>query len=466
MSDILVRLSADKMMVYLTGPPILEDPEPFFVELIAALEELGLPALPEREELEIRVHGTAIDGQQFLDAVLFTGQPPVPSVDGKLEWSRDFFASGFEVDEDSGSVDYRVRQENLSVTELELLVTVSPPVEGTPGQDLFGQTIKVDKPKKASIRTGPNILKQTNDDGVDGYFAAISGRLRWVDGTLSVDPLFVVNGDVGLETGNIKHPGMIEITGDVRAGASVEAEGDILVKGVVEPANLVAGGSLIVNGGILGDTEHGIEVGGGIQAKYLMEARVRAVEDVEIAKEITNSWVRTLGSVQVKNGRVVGSDVMARGDIEVGLAGCDGAVSTVLTSGVDYRLEEDLIQKELVIKQRKGQIKRIQEAVLRAMEAGSSLTDRERRAAGELLEIGVQIKAAMDQLRSQCRNIVERVDGDDYRFQRSFIEVGKRCFPDTELRISNLRKRITRLIEIARRFVISGNEIVVSEVDS
>ncbi|MFH1845686.1 MAG: FapA family protein [bacterium] len=465
MADIVVRLSSDKLMVYMSGPPLPEDSEPFYTELDTALEELGLPALPGREELEIRVHDAAIDDVPFLDAVILTGQPPVPSVDGTLEWTRDFFASGFKVDEDKGTVDYRTRQEDLSVEEKELLVRVFSPVEGQPGQDLLGQTIKVGKPKKAGLRTGPNILKQTSDDGVDDYFAAISGRLRWVDGTLSVDPLFVVNGDVGLETGNIKHPGMIEITGDVRAGARVEAEGDILVKGVVEPADIVAGGSLLVNGGILGDEEHGIEVGGGVQAKYLMDARVRAVEDVEIAKEITKSWVRTLGSVRVKNGRIVSSDVMARGDIEVGLAGGDGAVSTVLTSGVDYRMEEDLIRKEQEATQRKGQIKRIQKAVLRAMETGGSLTDRERRAACELLEAGVQIKAALDQLRIQCQHIVERVAGDNYRFQRSFIEVGKRCYPDTELRISNLRKRITRLIEIARRFVIRGNEIVVSGMD-
>ena len=53
--------------------------------------------------------------------------------------------------EATGAVDFRARQEDLAVTENELLVTVHPPAEGEPGQDLFGRAL-LDRDRSAVRR--------------------------------------------------------------------------------------------------------------------------------------------------------------------------------------------------------------------------------------------------------------------------------------------------------------------------
>lgn len=51
---------------------------------------------------------------------------------------------------------------------------------------------------------------------------------------------------VDLPTGNIDSPGSVHIQGNVSNGFTVKTERDIAVKGVVENAALIAGGSIVL----------------------------------------------------------------------------------------------------------------------------------------------------------------------------------------------------------------------------
>ena len=62
-----------------------------------------------------------------------------------------FFSRGFEVDPETGALDYRQRTGRSTVEKGELLATIVLGVAGTNGKDVFGEKIVVGKPKSAKL---------------------------------------------------------------------------------------------------------------------------------------------------------------------------------------------------------------------------------------------------------------------------------------------------------------------------
>lgn len=145
--------------------------------------------------------------------------------------------------------------------------------------------------------------------------------MRFTDGTLSVDEVYQVTGHVGMASGNIHHPGSVTVTGDVLAGSVIDAEGDVVIGGVIEEALITCGGNLTVGGGILGGEHQIIRAGGNIEAKFINESDVAAGGDIVVAKQISHSRVRSLGSVKVPKGRIAGGTTIALLGIRMGTAG-------------------------------------------------------------------------------------------------------------------------------------------------
>lgn len=128
----------------------------------------------------------------------------------------------------------------LSVTIDEVLAVKQLPVAGYPGVDVTGETVPPREPKDEPILIKGGV-RLINDGTV--AVATISGK-PVLEGSfhkyLSVDPVYVVNGDVGINTGNIKFIGNILITGSVLDGFSVDAGGSIEVWGDAMHAALYA----------------------------------------------------------------------------------------------------------------------------------------------------------------------------------------------------------------------------------
>ena len=335
-----LRPDSERMILLLDAPAPGPDQEQFLDSLQSAINHLEIADPPPREELSrIIAAAEPVDGR-LVDVELIRGIPPVMPQDGRIDWTRDFFATGFMVDDATDRADYRQRKDNLSVAVDDLLAHLYPPIPGEPGRDVFGNKIPVRRPHKSRLRKGPNVRIEEDPDGVVRLYSEMEGRLRFADGQLAVDEVYSIRGSVGMQTGNVRHPGAVEIDGDIRAGARVDAKGDVIVRGMVEPACVVSGGSLVVQGGIVGGKDMSIVVDGGVRARYILEADITAGGDVEAEREINHSRIRARGQVLVPKGRMVGGEVSALGGIVVQDAGADGLGRTLLICGLDYRLEE------------------------------------------------------------------------------------------------------------------------------
>lgn len=431
-----IDLHADpeRMRLLLDSPVPPPDPERYFDSLQAAVNHLEPADPPDREELERLVAAAEpVDGR-LVDVVLAEGKPPVQPRDGRIDWTEDFFATGFMVDRETGRADYRERSATLSVGAGKLLARLFPPVAGEPGRDVFGDKIPVRRPHRARLRKGPNVRLEEDADGVVSLFAEIDGRIRFADGLLAVDEVYSISGSVGLQTGNVSHPGAVEISGDVRAGAKIEAKGDILVKGMVEPSDITAGGSLIVQGGLVGGRESRIEVDGGVKARYILEAEITAGGDVEAEREINHSRIRARGQVLVPQGRIAGGEVSALGGIVVGDAGAEGLGSTLLVCGVDFRLE--------ALRSASGKrVRKLEQKRQKLVASGRQIMS--------IKKLSPMQKETLEKMRGQIREIDEEIRSEELMIEeavfhsqqmaRPGMRIGGLLFPETIIQLRDSR---------------------------
>jgi len=331
-----LHVTRDRMAVLLNSPNIPSDFDEFIDwvrEELAAREVM--PHLLEK--IPDRIREAVAEDDAFHGVAIVEGTPPGPPIDGYIEWAKDFFKAGFVVDEQTGALNYRKPAAERNVVCDQLLATVHPAQPGEDGIDVFGNRVPGKKGRSMRLRAGRNVRQED-----DCYYAARGGRIQWDRKTVSIDEVLVIRGDVGLKSGDIDHLGTVEVEGDIGPESVVRATGDIEVEGIVEQADVEAGGNLVIQGGIMGRGKDKILVEGRIQAKFILDAEVEAGQDILINREIVQSIVKCMGSISIPNGRIVGGETVTRAGVVVGQVGSEALVPTVLTAGRDFRLDDKL----------------------------------------------------------------------------------------------------------------------------
>lgn len=352
-----LHISKDRVSILLDTPdPHLETNE-LIHRIITDFKTLEIPEYPDSEILNSILTTSCKPGGHLFEHTILMGQVVTPSINGYLEWTRDFFAEGWEIDEKTGAIDFWAKCESRAVKEGELLVSLHHPVDGVPGLNVFGNEIPTSKPTKVKLRSGKNVIT-SEENGLVSYTATCNGRVRYGDGIVAVDDVYNIKGDVNLSTGNIVHTGAVMIQGDIGIGARLEVDGDIIVKGMLEPCNINCGGSLTVAGGIVGDEDHRIEIAGDLVARYITEAEIEVHGNILVGNEISHSRISALGKIQVPSGRIAGGNTCALKGIRLSEAGASGSAVTHLTAGIDFTLKAKMfLLNEKVIKLEEAQEK-------------------------------------------------------------------------------------------------------------
>jgi len=199
-----------------------------------------------------------------------------------------------------------------SVCKGQLIAEIVKPSLGEPGIDIFGRVIPAKSGKPAKIKPGKNVMLHDYK-----IYATLDGQLSIATDSINVFPVFEVNGDLNLKTGNIDFIGNVLIRGNVPSGYTVKAGGDIHVMGLVEGANLIAGGSVHISGGIAGGMRGSVEAGIDIYSNYLNQAICNAGRNVLIDRMILHSKVTSGGKIIVHNGHIMGGEIRAARSVEV-----------------------------------------------------------------------------------------------------------------------------------------------------
>jgi len=425
-----LRVTDDGIAVLLDCTVSNEELEGLLAGIESELSELGVVDTPSSEQLEEQLRRAADGGAPIVNEVLVKGQLPAPPKDGVLEWTEDFFRSDFAVDEKTGAVDYRQKAAHMAVEEGQLLARLIRPEEGRPGRNVFGESIPAESPKQPRVSTGPNVRMEEKEDALH-YYATANGRIRWAMETLAVDDVYTIKGDVCLETGHIDHPGTVVVRGDVLTGFKVRAEGNIEIMGIVEPADIEAGGDLTVHGGITGTEDHSIKAAGNSHAKYILDANVEAGEDIVVENEIIHSKLKALGAVIMPGGRLIGGEVSALRGIVVRQAGSDAHVPTLLVTAEDHSLAEKLRSKKEEVASLSETLKKIHEKVDPLTSHEDKLSPKQREIVSALLSKASEMEKAIKRLHTE----MDDLKAESKKRGRSKISVKDKMYPETTLRI-------------------------------
>ncbi|MBQ9486946.1 MAG: DUF342 domain-containing protein, partial [Selenomonadaceae bacterium] len=173
------------------------------------------------------------------------GLAPVAGNNAYIDRKFDLSSKGRPVIDEYDRVDYKNMNLFVLVKANETLAIRIPQTKGTPGKNIYGETVPAQNGRPIPMPAGKN----TTVIGENQLVAAINGQIVDTGNKISVDPRLEITSSVGVATGNIDFDGTVTISGDVQQGFSVKATGDIEIKGSVNGAEVV-GRNVVVGGGL------------------------------------------------------------------------------------------------------------------------------------------------------------------------------------------------------------------------
>jgi uncharacterized protein (DUF342 family) len=248
--------------------------------------------------------------------------------------------------DDKDRVDYRELDLFEAVKAGQLLVSRSLASPGVPGRNIGGKEIKQRPGKEARMPKGKNVaLDQEN------IFmrAAIDGMVDYVNGNINVSDVYVINGDVDMGVGNINFDGSIVVKGNVIAGMSLNAANNISIGGVVEGAEIIAGGDVELKRGIKG-LKGKVTAGGSVISTYVERSTIMAGGDIT-ADSIVNATIEAGGTLYAKgkSGNIYGGSARAGKEVIANIIGSPMETKTEVSVGVLPRTlaRQSFLQKEI-----------------------------------------------------------------------------------------------------------------------
>ncbi len=426
-----VRVSGDGMQaIFRFYPPTAGGTKVDLNEIKGDLKANGIKA-----EVDEEAFNQFLSDKQYCKSyVLAKGKEPEEGTDGEIKYLFNTDPSMKPTVNEDGSVDFFHLNTVTVCGKDQVVAELVPAVPGEAGYDVYGASIQPRQVKDVHFSHGPNL--HVSEDGkqlisdIDGHISIIQAKI-FVSGVLELD-------NVDTSTGNIEdYQGNLLIKGNITAGFTVKATGDIEIKGVVEGAYVEAGGQITVVRGVNGMEKGVLKAGKNVVVKYIENATVIAGENVT-TECIINSKVTAGNGIYVdgKKGFISGGNVRARYQVEAKIIGSDMGGDTVLEVGIDPAIKERLAllkgENDDLIKN----VKKIQPVLLamqQKIKKGDKLSPEQIQQVKMLSEqlIGCQKKYGENQ--KEIDSLLEDMEGAD----DAVIAVKDVAFAGTRLTISD-----------------------------
>ena len=293
-----------------------------------------------------------------------------------------------------GTVDYRSMSLVQNVEEGQLLAVYHPAIQGTAGRDVTGAIEKANTYKELRPLTGKGI---SNEEDPNKYYAAKSGKIEYDgDNKLSVVEVYEVQG--GCDYANnalVDFNGDVIIHGNVEAGVTIHAGKSLTVDGVVESANITAGGTVCLKRGMQGAGKGAIVAGGDIFTEFIEYANVSAGGSVQ-SNVILNSKVTAGDQITLtgKKGLIAGGYVHAMMGVSCQNAGNMSEIKT----GIHVGVMPEIMEKRIEMNEQYNKLNQELDEVA----AGMAKILRVRQQTGELNE---QLQAHLNDLKVRKNQI-------------------------------------------------------------
>jgi predicted RNA-binding protein Jag len=219
-----------------------------------------------------------------------TGVSPKPGKNGWIELTVDLNLHEGPKEREDGRVDFREIKHIPTVERGKVIGIIHPPIPGEIGYTVTNEPLPAPQTFPITINTGKGI--QVIEDKI---VATESGRpkveKRGQLVKISIMPKLTHQGDVNIESGNIRFMGDVEVKGEVGENMVVEAEGDITIHKSVNMATITTSGAIVTYGNIVGS-----EISAGknnmlvVELGHLLGIMHQQTEKmIEVIKQLTRS---------------------------------------------------------------------------------------------------------------------------------------------------------------------------------
>lgn len=254
-----------------------------------------------------------------------------------------------------GTIDLSRRCAVVMVTAGDLIAEKTTATKGIVGFDIFGEMIDTEDGVDPVIPFDDEIRSE-QQDGQIFYYAKKDGNVRFSLGKLTIADVYVVDGNVDANSGNIDRQEDLLIKGSVMSGFTVRSKGNIDIAGsVYNGAKALAGNDVTVGEGVIG-VETRVVALGNLKVVFVQDAEVIVKGDTIVLGYIYNSVVRSNGTITVlsdpqhgrRSGRIIGGLTCSSKAIVASKAGHPSRSDTVLAilpdpehSGQMKKIEEE-----------------------------------------------------------------------------------------------------------------------------
>jgi len=361
--EIQVSLTEDRMQAYLTllpsegsGQPL--DPE----EVRRVIDEAGVVEGLQTAQIDQALE-KAKGGEPVRDILIAQGQESQDGQDTEPEIQVQMASGQRLTVREDGRADYRNQDKITVVKAGALLARLNPPTAGTDGRDVTGKPIPARRGSARYVHVGKHVECREQEDGSLQYYAKIDGELDYRGSSIDVLQVHTVEGNVGLESGNVNFSGTVRVRGSIQSGFSVVSEESIYVEESVQGALLSAGDSIRIEKGIVGDNKGVLRAKKSIRARFAEQATLLAVENIHLTNACLRCTVKCNGKMILESdkGNIVGGRVYCKLGLSAMNVGSEREVSTEIHFGQDILIQDQLEREQRKterLKKRNAEIER------------------------------------------------------------------------------------------------------------
>jgi uncharacterized protein len=447
-----IKVDNDKMKATIIPKMRLDEETTFTVEdIMSLIKEYGIN-YGIKEELLYKV----LTDENALPLVIAEGTRPINGENGFL---KPIFPNTMEVTnkDDLRKVDLKQVINIPSVTHGQLIGEKISATQGTPGKTIFGEELPAKPGKDFRLRPGKNT--RIDESGFKLY-STIDGQMSVEPKVIHVYPLYEVNGDLDLKTGNINFVGCVNIRGNVPAGFEIHSKGDIKIHGTVESAVLISEGSIFVSAGIVGQGKGLIKAKGDLHTSFINQGVVEVEGDVNVTQSILHSKVQAGGNVYCHkgNGNIVGGNISAAKNIIVKEVGNAHNTKTTLYLGIN----QDLLMKEKIYSEN---LQKAEDDMKKLTKLLSNLNEKEKTsglAANEkIMKLRVRNTVILtNETMLQAKEKLEDFKEAFTEYGNSKISIEKQIFPNVDVHFGKYRRKISTPHQNVNIYLENGEIII------
>lgn len=422
-----------------------------------------------RKELENEKVVFGIDEEKFnkiFDEKLYNqeitiarGEPKTDGIDAQINYYFDVDKEVKPSEDEKGNVDYKNVNILTNAKKGDKLAELIPPVEGKDGMTVSGRKLAAYQGKLIKLPSGKNTLPDPENPNL--LIAMTDGNVFSSKGVVEIDDVFEVKENVDYSTGNIDFIGSIIVKGDVKSGFTVKSGGDIEIWGVVEDAEIIANGNVLLKKGITGRGQGKIISDGNVYLKFCENQSIIAKKDVIVGEELMHSNVQCEGKVIVsgKKGFILGGRTIATLGIEAKTLGNYHHAKTEIIVGIKEELRQKMIKVEEDIKKTEENSENVKKAIytLAKIKISKKSLPPDKQALMEKLQ---NLQKILPEQKEGLFKQKESVMAEYAKYAGAQIKVYSTIYPGVRVTIQNLNKNIN---EERKNVTISikDNEIVI-----